>query len=67
METFIFWFIAIAIMSLMYYQIQKRIGENQAADWADYVKANPQYFKKSDTTVAKDSKCRWPDDQKKSS
>lgn len=30
----------------LYYQLQKRISEDQARDWADYVAAHPEYFKK---------------------
>jgi hypothetical protein len=67
METFIIFLVVFAIISLLYYQLQKRIGEDQAAKWADFVKANPQYFKKPDAPVTKDSKCRWPDDEKKNS
>jgi len=67
MDTFILWFIAIAIMSLVYYQLQKRIGENQAVEWQDFVKDNPQYFKKAVNPIHKPMAGEWTDDQKKSS
>jgi hypothetical protein len=63
MESFIIFLLTAVIVSVIYYQLQKRIGEDQAAEWADFVKANPQYFKKPETPSAKDTKCHWPVDQ----
>lgn len=35
------------LLGWIYFFVQKKIGEHQALDWADFVKANPQYFLKS--------------------
>ena len=64
MDTFVILIVGAILLGWIYYQLQKRIGEDQAAKWADFVKANPQYFKKPDAPI---KKCEWPDDQKKSS
>jgi len=67
MDTFIIFIIGAAIVSFLYYQLQKRIGEDQAAEWADFVKANPKYFKKPVDPIHKPMAGEWTDDQKKSS
>lgn len=36
--------IGLIFLGLIYYQIQKRIGEEQAREWQEYKKANPQLF-----------------------
>jgi len=33
-------------LAWIYYQVTKRIGEDQALDWKDFVKDNPHLFQK---------------------
>ena len=42
----------ILVLGMLVYQIQKRIGEDQARDWKAFKEANPQYFKKPEPPVS---------------
>ena len=53
---------ALPLLGWIYYQIQKRIGEDQARDWKEFVAANPQYFHNPEPVVGKSV---WTDGQKK--
>ena len=55
---------ALPFLGWIYYQIQKRIGEDQALDWKDFVQANPHLFRKHEP--AGNTTSKWDDEQKKS-
>ena len=37
---------SLPFLGWIYYQLQKRIGEDQAREWKEYVAANPHLFRK---------------------
>lgn len=42
-------FSILACLGWVYYQIQDRIGKEQARDWEVFKRNNPQYFRKENT------------------
>lgn len=60
------YFLTITIICLwIFYNLQKRIGEHQAADWNQWIKDNPQYFKHSETFFPVKQPTTISEDQKK--
>ena len=48
MNTAIFIFVVLVASGWLFYQIQKRIGEDQARHWKEFLNDNPHLFKKPD-------------------
>lgn len=56
----------LVFLSWLYYQLQHKIGVQQAMDWEDFKKDNPHLFKKPEVVSARGQGTSWSDEQKKS-
>lgn len=56
---------ALAFCGWLYYRLQKKIGEEQAAEWEEFKKEHPEYFEKPKQKSLVRSGCGWSEQERK--